>query len=341
MVRIENIQKPIYLNHSSLKYPLPKEFLEELSKELKNMNQYPSGSPYNELSDALAQYTGVFPQQILPTNGSDEAIEAVTRSFGNQFILIPTPTFSQYELSADRNDFSRKLVPCLNHHGDYQLNYTEKDLKEASLVWICNPNNPTGNSIPREKIEETLIHASGIVAVDECNYEYLGDTMVDLIHQYPNLVVIRSFSKNFGLAGFRLGFAVSSAQNIEKISRFCQCFNVNKMAEIAGIKVLKYLNYYKRVWQAIEKIRNNFIQGLLQLEVKAFPSKANFILVDFITEENTKRVWNDLKKNNVHTFAAWDGEFSGLENHYIRFTVGNKEEMDYVLKLLRIDKENH
>ncbi len=334
MPKKKGIKLPIFLDHSSFKYPFPENLLNELSQELQNMNTYPSGGRYRDLSFKLAEYTGVTSEHILPTNGSDEVIEAVTRAFGNQLILIPVPTFSQYEVSADRNKFAKKLVTCLSSD-DYQLNYSDGDLKKASLVWICNPNNPTGNSIPRREIEKILTNSSGIVAVDECNFEYLGESVIDLIEQYPNLVISRSFSKNFGLAGFRLGFAVSSPLNIKKIANYCQHFRVNKMAEIAGMSALKYLDYYKHKWQEIGQTRNQFIDGLRQMKLKVFFSHTNFVLVDFITKEKTNRVWSYLKREGVHTFPAWGEEFSGLDNHYIRFTIGNQKEMSFVLMLLK------
>jgi len=328
------IKKPISLEHSSLKYPLPKKLLLELSRELENINKYPSGGNYQELSAKFAEYAGVLADNILPANGSDEIIESVTRAFGAKLILIPVPTFSQYEVSAIRNGLKMKLVNCLYDY-EYKLNYDEKDLKNASLVWICNPNNPTGGSVPRDTIEEILCKASGIVAVDECNYEYLGETVADLIDKYPNLVISRSFSKNFGLAGLRLGFTIGNSKNIEKIARYYQHFRVNKMAEVAGIKVLKYIDYYKKIWQKIARIREFFIEGLYQINIKTFPSRANFVLVDFITRKKTQLVWQYLRDEGVYSFAAWGDEFSGLENHYIRFTVGNQQEMEYTLNLLR------
>jgi histidinol-phosphate aminotransferase len=179
------------------------------------------------------------------------------------------------------------------------------------------------------------------VAVDECNYEYLGESVVDLIQEYPNLVISRSFSKNFGLAGFRLGFAVSSTRNIAKIAHYCQHFRVNKMAEMAGIKVLKYLAYFQEIWEEIARVRDQFINGLQQIGIMVFPSRANFVLADFVSLENTKKVWQYLRKEGVYTFAAWGEEFSGLDEHYIRFTISNQQEMDYVLTLLeRFQKEN-
>jgi len=341
-MRKDKINKSIHLEHSSLKYPLPPEFLKELSEELHFMNEYPSGGYYRALSNKLAEYVGVTPESILPTNGSDEVIESVTRAFGSQLILIPVPTFSQYEVSAKRNGFHHQLVPCLQDY-HYQLKYSEQDLKKASLIWICNPNNPTGSSIARDEIKKILAitSGSGIVAVDECNYEYLGESVVDLIQEYPNLVISRSFSKNFGLAGFRLGFAVSSTRNIAKIAHYCQHFRVNKMAEIAGIKVLKYLAYFQEIWEEIARVRDQFINGLQQMGIMVFSSRANFVLADFVSLENTKKVWQYLRKEGVYTFAAWGEEFSGLDEHYIRFTISNQQEMDYVLTLLeRFQKEN-
>jgi histidinol-phosphate aminotransferase len=328
------INKPISLEHSSLKYPLPEELLFEIAQELGNIKEYPTGGNYPELTAKFAGYAGVQPYNVLPANGSDEVIEAVTRAFGDKLILIPVPTFSQYEVSAIRNGFKKKLINCLNGY-DYKLNYNDDDLKNASLVWICNPNNPTAGAISREAITGILDRVPGIVVVDECNYEYLGETVADLIDKYPNLVISRSFSKNFGLAGLRLGFTIASSNNIEKISRYYQYFRVNKVAEIAGVRVLKYIDYYQAIWQEIARVRDLFIQGLHQLNIKVFPSQTNFVLVDFITHEMTKNVWQYLREQGIFTFAAWGDEFSGLENHYIRFTVGNEQEMEYTLNILQ------
>lgn len=327
------MEKAIHLDHSSLKYPLPELLLKELSEELLQINEYPSGGCYQLLSNKLAEYVGISSDRILPANGSDEVIESITRAFGEGLILIPVPTFSQYEVSAERNRLDKKLVPCLvGHH--YKLNYCERDLKKATLVWICNPNNPTGSSIPRDVIKGILDVTSGIVAVDECNYEYLGESVVDLIGQYPNLVISRSFSKNFGLAGLRLGFAVSSTKNITEIAQYSQHFRVNKMAEIAGIKVLKYIDYFQGIWQEIARTREYFVSRLQDMGIIALPSKTNFVLVDFVTGEKARQVWQYLREENVFTVAAWEVEFTGLDNRYLRFAISNHEEMAYVLELL-------
>jgi len=329
----ESLKKEeIFLTQSYFKYPLPEEMLKELSEELKDINRYPSGGEYAKLRQVLAEYVGVKMENILPTNGSDEVIEIVSRAYKGE-VLIPIPTFSQYEASADRGRLSKVLVNCL-HDGEYAVNYSDRQLKSASLVWICNPNNPTGTKIPRKNIIDILQRAKGMVVVDECNYEYLGETVVNLIDKYENLIISRSFSKNFGLAGLRLGFAVSNPQNIKRLAIFCQYFRVNRMAEKAAEKVLKYLDYYQEAWEKIKKVRDKFVRQMNELGFSAYDTQANFVLVEFKNKEETERVWKYLKEKNIYTLPGWENEFSGLDDQLIRFTIGEEWEMDRIVEVL-------
>jgi len=325
-------KEEIFLTQSYFKYPLPEEMLKELSEELKDINRYPSGGEYTKLRQVLAEYVGVKMENILPTNGSDEVIEIVSRAYKGE-VLIPIPTFSQYEASADRGRLSKALVNCL-HDGVYSLNYSAQQLEEASLVWICNPNNPTGTKIPRKNIIDILQRAKGMVVVDECNYEYLGETVVNLIDKHENLIISRSFSKNFGLAGLRLGFAISNPQNIKKLAAFGQYFRVSRMAEKAAGKVLKYLDYYRKAWEKIKKVRDKFVRQINELGFSAYDSKANFILVEFKNKEETERVWKYLKGKGIYTLPGWENEFSGLDDQFIRFTIGEEWEMNRVVEVL-------
>jgi len=324
--------KTIDLVHSYLKYPLPEGFLKELSRELKCINFYPSGGKYETLCQTLAEYSRVKIENILPANGSDEVIEMITRAYP-QMILIPTPTFSQYEASAVRGGFSRILVNCLEN-GQYSIKYSTKQLKKASLVWICNPNNPTGSTIDREVILDILKNTKGMVAVDECNYNYSGESMVDLIHEFPNLIISRSFSKDFGLAGLRLGYMISNPQNITQISTYGQYFRVNRIAEKSAEIVLRYLNYFQEAWEAIKVTRDSFIEQLRDLKFKVFNSKSNFVCIEFKNKDQTKDFWNYLRKNGVFATAAWEDEFSVLKPCFVRICIGEKQEMVRVIEIL-------
>jgi histidinol-phosphate aminotransferase len=322
----------IDLGNSYFKYPLPERLLNELTKELKDINLYPSGGGYIQLRKILANYVGTQVKNILPTNGSDEAIQIVTQAYkGN--ILIPIPTFFQYEASADRVNSSKKFVNCM-HKSRYVINYSDQELKNTSLIWICNPNNPTGTEVPQDKIINILKKAQGMVILDECYYEYLGRTMINSIDKFPNLIIIRSFSKNFGLAGLRLGFAISNANNINKLNSSVQNFRVNIMAEKAAENVLKYLPYYQEAWENTKRIRDNFIKEVNKLGFDAFNSKTNFVLVDFKSEKVAEYIWRHLQKNDIYTLPGWENEFSGLSNQFIRFNIGEKWEMDKVLECL-------
>ena len=325
-------RKIIDLVHSYFKYPLPKEFLTELYGELDSVNLYPSGGEYADLCQVLAIYSGVKIENILPANGSDEVIEMITRAYPGK-ILIPAPTFSQYEASADRGGCIKLLVDCLKD-GHYVIDYSPKQLKKASIVWICNPNNPTGTPIPREKIIEVLEESKGIVAVDECNYNFLGETVVDLIEKYPNLIISRSFSKDFGLAGLRLGFMISNPRNVEKVSAYGQYFRINRIAEKSVEKVLKYLKYYQKAWKCIKEVRDEFISQLRSLGLKVFDSKSNFVFVEFENKNQTKYFWKYLRENNVFTTAAWEDEFSVLDARFTRICIGEKWEMMKVVDIL-------
>ena len=326
-------KEKIDLTNSYFKYSLPAELIKELAKELKNINLYPSGGKYIKLRQVLADYVGVKTENIFPANGSDEVIDIITRSYKGK-VLIPIPTFFQYEISADRLGLPKILVNCLRNR-EYIINYSTQQLDKASLAWICNPNNPTGSEIPRDKIIDILQRAKGMVIVDECNYEYLGKTVIDLIDKYPNLVISRSFSKSFGLAGLRLGFAISNPQNIKRLATFGQYFSVNRMAEKAAEKVLKYLDYYQESWEKIKKVRDNFVKKINNLGFTAYDSKSNFVLVEFKNKEECKKIWKYLKENNIYTLPGWEkNEFFGLEDQFIRFTIGKEWEMDRVAEVL-------
>jgi histidinol-phosphate aminotransferase len=162
----------------------------------------------------------------------------------------------------------------------------------------------------------------------------MGETAVDLIDKYENLIISRSFSKNFGLAGLRLGFAVSNPQNIEKLAAFAQYFRVNRIAEKAAGIALKYLDYYQEIWRKIKKARDKFVRQINELGFFAYDSEANFVLVEFKNKEKTERVWKYLKEKGIYTLAGWENEFSGLEDQFIRFTIGQEWEMDRVIKVL-------
>ena len=319
------------LDLTYLTYPLPKEFCREIAEEIKKVNLYPSGD-YTCLREKFAAYVEVKKENVIPGNGLDEVIDLISRTWKGR-VLIPSPTFSQFELAALREGSEMILVPCL--HGErYSLEYSDEQLKEASLVWICTPNNPTGSKVSRQMITQIIEKAEGMVVVDECFYEYCGETVIDLISDYSNLIVLRSLSKSFGLAGLRLGFAVSQPENIEKLEGLRQIFNINRIAEIAGQRVFEYLDIYRGLWEKIKATRERFTRSLRQMGLKPFKSYGNFVLVGFSSPQQALWVWQKLRERGIDTLTGRNEEFSGLNSRFIRITVGTDQDMDEVLEVL-------
>ncbi len=319
------------LDWADLKYKPPKEFIEKLQKSIKNINEYPSGD-YNKLKRRLADYCNVKKENILVTNGSDEAIDLVTRAFGKS-VLIPIPTFSQYELAAKRQKSQILYKNCIKNN-KYVLNYKKRDLKKPSLVWVCNPNNPTGTLINKNKIIEVIKNSIGIVAIDECYYEFSNQTIIGKINEYSNLIIVRSLSKGFGIAGLRIGYIISNKKIISKLEKIRQIFNVNLLAEKAGLLIFNYIDYYKKRITELKNIKKDFIKFLNKNDIKVFDSYTNFILIDFKKLSFAKYIYDELKKRQIYTFLAWDEEFSGLNGPYLRVTIGTKKQMDLVKREL-------
>lgn len=322
----------IDLSYADLKYPPPDELIEALHQELSRVNLYPSGD-YGGLREAYAGYAGVDKANVLPGNGGDEIIDLITRVWGDR-VLLAIPTYSQYALAAKRRGSKIILANSLAN-GQYLIAFSKGQLGESSLIWICNPNNPTGNKIPRQHIISVLRETHAMVAVDECYYEFSGESVVDLIDEFDNLVVMRSLSKNFGLAGLRLGFALSAVQNIEKLEQVRQIFSVNRLAERAGKEIFDHFTYYRQIWDRVAQTRETFIAEVSGLGLTPFKSYTNFVLVKFSDVPQMENVWQGLRDRGIDVLKADDEEeFTGLDGPLLRFTIGTDDEMRKVTQAM-------
>ncbi len=318
----------IDLSYADLKYPPHAALIKMLHQELNKINLYPSGD-YIDLRETYAEYAKVNKANVLAGNGTDEIIDLITRVWGDK-VLLAIPTYQQYALAAKRRGAEITLADSLTGE-HYRIAFTKNHLKESSLIWICNPNNPTGNKIPRRHIMSVLRETCGMVAVDECYYEFSGESVVDLINEFDNLVVVRSLSKSFGLAGLRLGFALSAVQNIEKLEQIRQIFSVNRLAERAGKEIFDHFDYYREIWDKVSQTRENFIENISRLGFTPFRSYTNFVLVRFNNIAQTKNMWQGLHNRGIDVLKADDKEeFTGLNGLFLRFTIGTDDEMHKV-----------
>lgn len=271
----------IKLDANENPFPWPAGMYESMYNEKLEFNRYPDGMG-QDLKKAISTYTKTSPEGILVGNGSDELIQLILLTFGGsgQSVIIHPPTFGMYQISAHLTDTTVVEVPLLN---GLELD-TDEMLKaalspEAHVVIICNPNNPTGSLFPREEILRLVRESGKIVVVDEAYAEFSDETLIPEIGNYPNLVILRTFSKAFGMAGLRLGYLLGQPETIALINRVRPPFNVNSFSQKAGILALGYLGEYQAQIQQIKAETHQLQEALTRLpDVTVYPTQANFIL---------------------------------------------------------------
>ncbi len=266
-------------------------------------------------------------------NGSDELIDIITRKYGKR-VLIPTPTFGEFEHAAKRCGSRIMLKECMKN-GSYQVSFSENDIKTATLIWLCNPNNPTANKISKETIRNILRNTNGIVVVDENYFEFCGDTVIDQIKHFKNLIVLRSFSKYWELAGLRIGFLAANKKLVEELESLKQPYNVNCVAEMAVKYVYRLNKHYIKLHKKTVARRKKYTKLIRKLGLKVLESDTNFILVGFESRKKSLECVKYLKSNGVLTLHISDKEFTTSDvNSYIRICIGEKYEMNKLVKLL-------
>ena len=315
----------IRLDYSGSAYSPSPAVKRALSASLRMVNAYPY-EWYEELKKAIADYSNVKPENVLPTNGGDEAIGMLTFLFGKR-VLIPAPTYGEYEYIAKGAGSQIRLKQCMADGRNYELRYTDSDLRWATLTWICNPNNPTGTITERERIDAFVEKAKGIAVVDEAYMEFCNESVADLIGKHRNLIVLRTFSKAFGLSGIRLGYLIANADLIRRLNNSKQEFNVNRSARDAGIAALKSMGYYRRKIAGVIRERDILEKRLSDGGVFTFKSNGGFVFIRFESNSEMRYVYSGLKKSNIIAFIASDPEFSGLHGPYMRAAIGTHSQM--------------
>lgn len=271
----------IKLDANENPFPWPAGMREALFSQELAFNRYPDGMG-TELKTCIAKYTGISSEGILIGNGSDELIQLILLTFGGlgKSMIIHPPTFGMYQIYGRLTETTVVEVPLLNGLDlDTEQMLKAAQVPEAHVCIVCNPNNPTGSLFPREEILRLVRESGKIVVVDEAYAEFAEETLIPEIENYPNLVILRTFSKAFGMAGLRLGYLLGQPQTIALINRVRPPFNVNLFSQKAGILSLDYLSEYQGQIEQI-KAETKKLQTALKLvpDLTVYPTRANFIL---------------------------------------------------------------
>ena len=249
-------------------------------------NRYPDPLQL-KVKEKIAFIKKISVDQIFLGNGSDEAIDLLYRCFcepGIDEVVIFPPTYGMYEVSANINNVKLNRVP-LTEQFQLDLEALEQAIKPSTkIIWICSPNNPTGNSIDREAIEMILNNFDGLVVIDEAyiNFSRQKSWLSDL-QDYPNLVILQTLSKAWGLAGIRLGMAFASPEIIGYLNKVKPPYNISEPVQELAIKALEEIGQVNDMIVTLVNERQNLVTSLLKNEevLTIYPSDANFLLVKF------------------------------------------------------------
>lgn len=300
----------------------------------KNYNRYPD--PHQKkLKEKLSQIKGVPPQYIFLGNGSDECIDLLYRGFcnpGTDNVIICPPTYGMYEVSANINDVGTRKVSLTT---DFQLNVdaiAETADEHTKLIFLCSPNNPTGNSLYHEDIEFILNNFEGLVIIDEAYINFSRQpSFVRELTEYPNLVVMQTLSKAWGLAALRVGMIFSSLPVVDVLNKIKPPYNVNQASQELAMEALENIEQVNKWTKQLVDGREKLKIDLLQLPgvQSVFPSDANFLLVKI---NEPKRIYDELVEQGI---IVRDRSRVELCEGCLRITVGTPGENDTLLQAIR------
>ncbi len=289
------------------------------------LNEYPT--PHSDLlRKRLSQKYGLSPEQFIVGNGADELLDLVLKSFidpGDRAVF-PDPSFGMYEVLGRANSASVVRVPLKE---DWELDVDGLLNAKATVAIVCSPNNPTGNSFSEEDIQRLLREFEGILILDEAYAEYAGKSHISLVNDFPNLVVLRTFSKAFGLAGLRVGYAAASRSLAAQLYKAKTPYNLSTIGEGIAAAALMEGKFLESVIRRIGRERAKMVPRLEGLGFKVHPSETNFIMAR--SPIPSKTLCRRLERRGIVI-----KDLARLRDH-VRITLGGPDQNERLLRSLR------
>jgi histidinol-phosphate aminotransferase len=323
----------VKLNQNESPYDVPKDLKEEIIKQMMNTdwNRYPSRTAI-PLVEAISEYTNFPKEGIVAANASNEIIQGIFQAIcdpGDKMVAI-SPGFAIYPYLSQIMDLNLAEVPLLEDFS-FDVPAIIKEGKDAKLVVLALPNNPTGTTISNEQIEEIAQNINGIFVVDEAYFEFSKKTAISLLDKYDNIIIIRTLSKAFGLAGLRLGYLLTNADIASAVQKAKLPFSVGIFGQIAGEILLKKNEYIKDV---VKKILDEKEKVFSELEgiptIEPVPSFTNFIL--FRTQKiSGKELFEEMYRRGVLLRFFNTPRLKDT----LRVTIGKPDQNEIFLKTLK------
>jgi len=317
-----------YINLSSNENPYPPadDVLKVVERSLHLSNRYPNPE-YPELKSSISEYLGVDVGEIFLGNGASDCIQNICNALIDTLdrVTIPMPSYTMYLMFSMLREAS---IDC-RVYPYYRIDVDDLVSMDSKLIFLCSPNNPTGNLVDVKEIVESF---DGYVVLDEAYAEFSNRSAVKLTDSYENLIILRTFSKFFGLAGLRIGYGVcKDVKVVSALEKVRLPFCINRIAALAGVEAIRCLDYYKKIRDKIVCERERIYREISKLErIEVFPSEANFLLVrvDGLGLADRLREMGIVVRDLTGLI--------GLEGEHVRISVGRPEENDALLNALRV-----
>jgi histidinol-phosphate aminotransferase len=301
--------------------------------ELPPVNDYPDAS-YGDLLAAIAEYAKVGNNQVVAGAGADEIIEDIVKVFivPADKVVISTPTYPMYKLCTEiAGGNAVEVLRSADFQADIDDIVRVANEQKAKLIFICNPNNPDGSLIGKSDVEKMLKEFNGAVVVDEAYFEFCDKTVADLVQRYQNLIVIRTFSKAFGLAGARVGYAISSEEIIIQMNKVRPPASISSISMYLALEALRNIRIMRETVKTLTNERDRIKKKLAQLGFEVFPSVTNFLLFKAASPEDADRLFQRaLERGYVLRNLS---RKKGCRN-CLRMTVRTAQENDDLLAVL-------
>ncbi|MBZ3935687.1 histidinol-phosphate transaminase [Methanimicrococcus blatticola] len=312
-----------------------KKVTKAIQKEAENASLYPTADA-SALRAALVGYTGFPAENIVASGpGMDSLIDGINKLFvgeGDE-VIVPVPTFTYYGISAA----SLGGVPVyVNLNDDYSLNVNailDAVTEKTKIIWLCSPNNPTGTVVDAEDVRKLAEQTKTIIFIDEAYIEFSkAGSLSALIKEYDNIVIGRTFSKAFGLAGMRLGYVIASEQIVSGLLRVLPPFAVSILAEVAAIAAIDDKEYLESGVAMVQAEREKLVDAIEKTPYKAYPSEGNFIIADVSPKASKEAVDAFLRKGII--IRSCDS-FQNIGKNTVRITVGTPEMNQKVIEAFK------
>ncbi len=315
------------LNTNENPYPPPPEIFEGLQEELTKVRLYPDPVS-TQLRKAAAKVFGVSAENILAGNGSDDILNIAVRTFVNpgETVAFLDLTYSLYDTIARVHGAS---IVEISTNDKFQLNQPII-CPEAQLIFVASPNPPVGKHLNRDYLKETCKQAMGVVLIDEAYADFSDENHLDFLDKYDNVIISRTMSKSYSLAGMRVGFGIASTPIIEQMNKVRDSYNLDRIAQILGTNAFNFQDYFKNVWQKVRQTRSYLIESLKKLDFSVFDSNSNFVFASpqWISASD---LYTQLKKRKVLVRYFKNPRIKD----YVRISIGTDQEIARLLEAIK------